>query len=253
MGESKSTLNWIATFRRQIPLIDPNRPTRNKVRKRPTSLRQRFIFIHVGSKSSETIVISGQFKMIPTARWLQLNLGLVCLVVFFAGVESYAARQASSSASPTDSPKPAACTAPEYHQFDFWVGDWDAFDFDNPTTKVARTQVDLILEGCALRENYQATDGHQGQSFSIYDASRKVWHQTWVTNRGQLLVIEGTLEAGEMALTGVDPAAAEPTLVRGTWKPVSGGVREIGVTSTDGAKPGNRGSIWPFVPTSSNR
>jgi hypothetical protein len=27
--------------------------------------------------------------------------------------------------------------APEYRQFDFWVGDWDAFDFDNPSTKRA--------------------------------------------------------------------------------------------------------------------
>jgi hypothetical protein len=87
-----------------------------------------------------------------------------------------------------------------------------------------------------LRENYQATDGHQGQSFSIYDASRRVWHQTWVTNRGQLLVIEGTFESGEMVLSGADPSAAEPTLVRGTWKKASGGVREIGVTSTDGGK-----------------
>ena len=50
------------------------------------------------------------------------------------------------------------------------------------------------------------------------------------------MVIEGTLESGAMVLTGVDPAAAEPTLVRGTWKPVSGGVREIGVTSTDAGK-----------------
>jgi hypothetical protein len=198
--------------------------------------RPRFIFIHVGAKSAETIVISGQFKMKTTARRLKLNLGLVCLVVFFARVESNATRPVSSSAAPAESPKLAACTAPEYRQFDFWAGDWDAFDFGNPTTKVARTQVDLILDGCVLRENYQATDGHQGQSFSIYDAARKVWHQTWVTNRGQLLVIEGTFEAGEMVLTGIDHAAAEPTLVRGTWKPVSGGVREIGVTSTDGGK-----------------
>jgi hypothetical protein len=103
--------------------------------------------------------------MNPTARWLKQNLGLVFLVLFFAGVESYAARPVSSSAAPADSSKPAACTAPEYHQFDFWVGDWDAFDFDNPTTKVARTQVDRILDGCVLGENYRATDGHQGQSF----------------------------------------------------------------------------------------
>ena len=133
--------------------------------------------------------------MNPTARWLTLSLGLVCLVAFFAGVQSYATRAISPSAAPADSPKPEACTAPEYRQFDFWAGDWDAFDFDNPTTKVAGTQVDLILDGCVLRENYQATDGHQGQSFSIYDASRKVWHQTWVTNRGQLLIIEGDVRS----------------------------------------------------------
>jgi hypothetical protein len=136
-------------------------------------------------------VISGQFKMNPTARWLKPKLGLVCLVVFFAGVAGNATRPVSSSAAPADSPKPAACTAPEYHQFDFWVGDWDAFDFDNPTTKAARTQVDLILDGCVLRENYQATDGHQCQSFSIYDASRKVWHQIWVNGRRQDLETVG--------------------------------------------------------------
>jgi hypothetical protein len=190
----------------------------------------------VDAKSAETIVISGQFKMNPTARWLKPNLGLVFLVVFFAGVESYATRPVTSAAAPADSPKPVACAAPEYRQFDFWIGDWDAFDLDHPATRVARTQVDLILNGCVLRENYEATDGHQGQSFSIYDASRKVWHQSWVTNRGQLLVIEGNFEDGEMVLDGVDQAAAEPTLVRGTWYPVNGGVREIGVTSTDAGK-----------------
>jgi hypothetical protein len=77
-------------------------------------------------------------------------------------------------------------------------------------------------------------DGHQGQSFTIYDAARKVWHQTWVTNRGQLLVIEGNGESGEMVLRGEDHAAG--ALVRGTWKPVKGGVRETALTSTDGGK-----------------
>ena len=46
--ESKSKLNSIAAFRRQIPLIDRNRSTRNQVRKRPTFFHQRFIFNHVG-------------------------------------------------------------------------------------------------------------------------------------------------------------------------------------------------------------
>jgi hypothetical protein len=58
-----------------------------------------------------------------------------------------------------------------------------------------------------------------------------------VTNRGQLLVIEGKLEAGEIVLAGVDHATdGEKRYVRGTWKPVKGDVRETAVTSTDGGK-----------------
>jgi hypothetical protein len=164
--------------------------------------------------------------MIPSARWLKV--GVIAIVVLFTG--------AVSSASSADSPKHATCLAPEYRQFDFWIGDWDAFDFDNPTTKVARNHVDLILDGCVLMEDYEGADGHHGQSFSIYDASRKVWHQSWVTNRGELLIIEGSFKNGELLLSGIDHTKAGHPLVRGIWKPVNGGVRETAATSSDGGK-----------------
>jgi hypothetical protein len=139
---------------------------------------------------------------------------------------------------PSPHPPPAkSCTTPEFHQLDFWIGDWDAFDFDAPHVVAARTRVDRILDGCALREDYRDTNGMQGQSFSIYDASRKVWHQSWVTNRGKLLVIEGQFRNGEMVLSGSDRTLqGSERLVRGTWKPVSGGVRETALTSIDGGK-----------------
>jgi ketosteroid isomerase-like protein len=166
----------------------------------------------------------------PLALWLKV--GVVTIVALFAGTEARVTGPISSARSA----KPAPCSGPEYRQYDFWVGDWDAFDFDNPTTQVARTQVDRILDGCVLREDYQGTNGAEGQSFSVYDSSRGVWHQSWVTNRGKLLVIEGKFQAGEMVLSGVDYSASERPLVRGTWKPVGGGVRETAVTSTDGGK-----------------
>jgi hypothetical protein len=128
----------------------------------------------------------------------------------------------------------ASCSAPEYHQFDFWLGSWDALDF-NTLAKDGHARIDRILDGCVIHEDYQSVDGHRGQSFSIYDASRKVWHQTWVTNRGTLLVIEGKFESGQMVLTGIDHQHGD-SLVRGTWKPVQGGVRETAVRSTDGGK-----------------
>lgn len=132
---------------------------------------------------------------------------------------------------------PAHCTAPENHQFDFWVGDWDVFEVDHPATRVAHVRVERILDGCVLLEDYQDTEFHKGQSFSLYDASRKVWHQSWVTNRGQLLIIEGKFAGGEMVLNGADfTPNGEKRRVRGIWKPLDGGVRETAVTSTDGGK-----------------
>lgn len=133
-------------------------------------------------------------------------------------------------------PRQSPCSAPEYHQFDFWVGDWDAFDAYNPSKPVARLRVDRILDGCVLREDYQGADGHQGQSLSIYDASRQVWHQTWVTNRGELLTIEGGFRNGAIILSGVDHPAGVTRQVRGTWKPAPGGFTETGVISTDDGK-----------------
>jgi hypothetical protein len=142
---------------------------------------------------------------------------LIRLVVYFALVQGLAA---------------AECRAPEYRQFDFWAGSWDVFDTGG-SAQVAQAQVDLILDGCVLREDYQGADGHKGQSFTIYDTGRKVWHQTWVTNRGELLMIEGTFRNGEMTLSGAQDGK---TLVRGTWRAVAGGVREIAVKSGDGGK-----------------
>ncbi len=128
------------------------------------------------------------------------------------------------------------CAAPEYHQFDFWIGDWDGFDAVTGA-KEAHLVVDRILDGCVVREQYDGADGHRGQSFSLYDASRKVWHQTWVTNRGELLTIEGNLRGQTMVLSGSDlDASGKQRCIRGEWKPVSSGVRETAFTSSDGGK-----------------
>lgn len=165
------------------------------------------------------------------AQWLKT--GFVFAVVLFA-VGDGVTDDGVPSVDPQQS---ASCASAEYRQFDFWIGNWDAFDVDKPAVRVAHNRVNRILDGCVLLEDYQGTNGSRGQSFSIYDASRGVWHQTWVTNRGRLLVIEGKFEDGEMVLSGADHTAdGKERHVRGTWKPASGGVRETAATSTDGGK-----------------
>lgn len=104
---------------------------------------------------------------------------------------------------------------------------------------MARARVDVILGGCALRELYEQTDGLVGESFSIYDASRKKWHQTWVTNRGQLLQIDGQFEGNRLTLQGPQAKAAGGfETVRGVWSPEGDGVRETAQISSDG------GATW---------
>ena len=161
---------------------------------------------------------------------------MIARVVGVAGVCLIIAITANARAAAQTS-KAGACSAAEYRQFDFFAGDWDGFDLDKPEVRVAHNRVSWILDGCALLEDYQGTDGSHGESFTIYDASRKVWHQTWVTNRGVLLVIEGGMQGDEMVLSGADRTAdGKDRLVRGVWKAVAGGVRETAVRSTDGGK-----------------
>jgi hypothetical protein len=139
--------------------------------------------------------------------------------------------------------EPKACSAPEYRQFDFWAGDWDVYEAADRSKPVARVRVDSILDGCVLREVYEGTNGLVGQSFSIYDGSRRLWHQTWVTNRGQLVSLEGRFEEGRMTLQGAvhgpsPRSGGTDEIWRGIWIPEGGGVRETAQASTDG------GATW---------
>ncbi len=133
-------------------------------------------------------------------------------------------------------PQPMApCSAPEYHQLDFWVGDWDVFE-SGKAAPVAHVTVDRILDGCALHEHYQDAEGHRGQSFSAYDAGRRQWRQSWYTNRGKSLEILGGVVGDSVILAGTDYDSAPQSLVRGTWQPRGANVQETAVTSDDGGK-----------------
>ena len=70
-------------------------------------------------------------------------------------------------------PVPAApCSAPEYRQFDFWLGDWDV---TNPAGKpVGHNHVTQEYGGCVLQEHWSGSGGSLGSSFNIYDPARKL-------------------------------------------------------------------------------
>ena len=138
-----------------------------------------------------------------------------------------------SSLVSAQSPAPGACSSESYAEFDFWVGDWVVHD----TAGVYQgfNRIEKIQGGCVLQEHWTGQSGGTGTSFNIYDFTRQVWHQTWVSG-AQLLVLEGTLIDGKMVLEGTTVGQNRTQVFnRITWSPVAADtVTQIWDTSSDG-------------------
>lgn len=168
--------------------------------------------------------------MKETFRFAQLRTALAAIGLAFAA-PALAAPLAATDIS-------QHCSAAEYRQLDFWIGDWDTFetdDLDGPS--IARARVEPIAQGCAVHELYEQGDGLVGDSILSYDPVRRQWQQTWVTNRGSIMVLWGGFEDGALVLEGeVHLRDGTTVMQRITWKTQDRGVRETAVLSKDGGK-----------------
>ena len=129
----------------------------------------------------------------------------------------------------------APCEAPEHRQFDFWVGEWSVYRPDGALAGTNR--IEREYGGCVLHERYTgASRGYAGESLNTYDASRRMWHQTWVDNAGTLLLLDGDVVGGNMVMQGSGPHEGRSTQHRITWSPnADGTVRQLWeVLGTDG-------------------
>jgi tetratricopeptide (TPR) repeat protein len=126
------------------------------------------------------------------------------------------------------------CRAPEYRQFDFWIGDWEV---RLPGGRVAgANNVTLEQEGCLIVEHWKSVEGVQtGTSFNYYDIRDKKWHQLYLDNSGNagaFPAMSGTLQDGKMVMLTDEK---EGPVSRWTWylaKP--GTVRQVAEQTTDG-------------------
>jgi len=152
--------------------------------------------------------------------------------------------QAATTAPPPASPDSAGrapakpCSAPEYRQFDFWIGDWQV---TTPDGRVAGTNtIEPLLGGCALQEHWRGGAGGAGTSLSFYDAASGQWHQTWVSAQGGLLQLDGGIEDGKMVLTGERPSLQDQgtaVLHRISWEQRDADhVHQLWEASSDGGK-----------------
>ena len=133
------------------------------------------------------------------------------------------------------------CDAPEYHQLDYWIGDWDTIDMgDHPDGKgpsIARAHIEPVLDGCALHELYQQFDGLIGESYTLYVPTRKEWHQSWVNNGANLWLQDGDFKDGVLTMNattyGKDGSPIQHHII---WAKQGDSVRETSTASKDGGK-----------------
>ncbi len=159
------------------------------------------------------------------------KLACLALLLFTLNLASV-----SGAAAAEGKPKPPPpCSSPEHRQFDFWIGDWSV---TTPDGKFAGTNlITRPLGQCVIQEHWVGSQGGKGESYNAYDATRGVWHQTWVDDSGTVLLLDGGLVEGKMVLSGTQGRPDKLVHNRITWTPVdSAQVQQLWESSTDGGK-----------------
>lgn len=158
-----------------------------------------------------------------------MTKALLLTIIAALAVPALAAPQQPAAPQAPATPPVAPCAAPEFHQLDFWVGDWDLTwpAGGNGPAGTGTNRVEKILGGCVIQENFTGGGAQpfDGQSVSTYSVREKIWKQTWVDDQGGYLDFTGTFQDGEMRLTrhvvGPDGKPRIPRMVFTNIKPDS--------------------------------
>ena len=175
---------------------------------------------------------------------MKILLGAAAIVALaLAGAVSAQTPPAKPS-TPLPTQPLATCSGPEYRAFDFWIGEWDAYEAAAPHSLAGRSSIAREDNGCVISEHWidAETAGYSGHSLNLYDRASHNWEQFWVDSTGEVThFVGGPFESG-MRLT--DPAnhvGARPSPVqsRMTFTPLpDGSVRQHGQVSLD------NGATW---------
>lgn len=138
------------------------------------------------------------------------------------------------------------CCTPTHRQFDFWIGEWIAYDLQKEGEVVAGTnRIVLLQDSCILQENWVSRGGvYTGTSYNWYDSRTNEWHQSWIDNQGGSLQLSGGIEQGKMVLRSntMKNRKGETYINRIIWTPnPDGSVRQHWEISR------NDGKTWETV------
>lgn len=126
-----------------------------------------------------------------------------------------------------------ACNSPEHHRFDFWLGEWQVFDYSGGKQgpEIATSKIVSIMNGCGLQENWLPFRGSKGTSYNAYSKTDQRWYQTWVDEVGTVLLLAGGFKDGQMVLLDAQQhnriswglVNGDPNRVRQLWESTADG------------------------------
>jgi len=142
--------------------------------------------------------------------------------------------------------KKAACSAPEFRQFDFWVGDWDLSwpGQNGQPEQHGHNRIERELGDCVIHENFsdEANPPFQGTSLSVFNPKLGKWQQTWTDNQGAYLDFVGEFKDGQMALAREFTSDGKRVLQRMVYKNIKPDSLDWSWERSD-----NGGATWNVV------
>ena len=104
----------------------------------------------------------------------------------------------------------------KYHEFDFWLGQWDVYD--KKGVKQGSNSIEKIYDGCLITETWVSVNNTPGFSTNYYNPVTDKWAQRWVS-AGTIIEYEGGLVDDSMFLEGTIyyHQSKRSATFRGTW------------------------------------
>ncbi len=124
----------------------------------------------------------------------------IVVITLWAALTDVQAQTTESEEQAAAADKPTPCTSTTHRAFDFWVGEWEVTSPPRPKWQ-ASSIITLSNDGCSIHENYVTPGGYTGKSVNFFDATKNLWHQTWIDNQGVPLYLEGSFSDGTMVLS----------------------------------------------------
>lgn len=130
----------------------------------------------------------------------------------------------------------------KYHEFDFWVGEWEVYKTGTKTL-LGYSTIESLIDGFAIQETYKSSKSkYTGTSINKYNPVTGLWEQYWVDNTKLTLYLKGRKKGNQMILENMMETEDGMLGNRITWTDHENGtVQQVWEQSSD------EGETWSKI------